>query len=438
MKTLYTLLILLIPFVGFGQEYIEIENSIPHSFDITSDERLVCLYQSETNSEWKFTKFHLFGDDIFNTYMGSYVGGEFGNNLFYNQFFENNFGNFVFLNNGTIWIDTYFGDVFKRNINLRDVDANGEPYGGLYKSFDGNCDSTNVVVEFGEFEDWYETSISCVGLFSLGFYKSQTNTYNILYEGDIEGYSDGNLIVYSEDIDEFDIITLPFVSSKFSVYENDNLIILNDEKILKIDNNFNTIFMVDIPDDFEGDIISTSDGGALLFGKNYSSETLSNDFIIHKLNNNGELLWTNQFGGYNDDEPFDAIEKPDGNFIIVGKKTSDMSSENSLGGMWIVELNSVGDTTKSQTFGQDEDYAKQIRLHPNGNYYILGKVGEHSIILTYNSESSSSIEEYPSHKIKKKIKKITNLLGQEIPLKYNSPMFYIYDDGSVEKKIIIE
>ena len=38
----------------------------------------------------------------------------------------------------------------------------------------------------------------------------------------------------------------------------------------------------------------------------------------------------------------------------------------------------------------------------------------------------------------KKLKKITNLLGQETPIRKNSPMFYIYDDGTVEKKIIIE
>ena len=38
----------------------------------------------------------------------------------------------------------------------------------------------------------------------------------------------------------------------------------------------------------------------------------------------------------------------------------------------------------------------------------------------------------------KKLIKITDLLGQEIPIRKNTPMFYIYDDGSVEKKIIME
>ena len=40
--------------------------------------------------------------------------------------------------------------------------------------------------------------------------------------------------------------------------------------------------------------------------------------------------------------------------------------------------------------------------------------------------------------LKKSMKKIINVLGEEIKIKKNTPLFYIYDDGTVEKKIIIE
>ena len=39
---------------------------------------------------------------------------------------------------------------------------------------------------------------------------------------------------------------------------------------------------------------------------------------------------------------------------------------------------------------------------------------------------------------KKTLLKITDLLGQETPYRRNTPLFYIYDDGKVKKKIIIE
>jgi hypothetical protein len=34
--------------------------------------------------------------------------------------------------------------------------------------------------------------------------------------------------------------------------------------------------------------------------------------------------------------------------------------------------------------------------------------------------------------------KVTDMLGQETPYRRNTPLFYIYDDGTVEKKIVVE
>jgi hypothetical protein len=40
--------------------------------------------------------------------------------------------------------------------------------------------------------------------------------------------------------------------------------------------------------------------------------------------------------------------------------------------------------------------------------------------------------------ISKKLFKITDLLGRETPFKPNTPLIYIYDDGSVEKKVVLK
>jgi hypothetical protein len=39
---------------------------------------------------------------------------------------------------------------------------------------------------------------------------------------------------------------------------------------------------------------------------------------------------------------------------------------------------------------------------------------------------------------KSNLVKITDMLGQETPYRRNTPLFYIYDDGTVEKRIVIE
>ena len=49
--------------------------------------------------------------------------------------------------------------------------------------------------------------------------------------------------------------------------------------------------------------------------------------------------------------------------------------------------------------------------------------------------SSTAIQE---HTIDKELLKVTDLLGREVNEKRNTPLFYIYNDGTVEKKIIIE
>ena len=52
----------------------------------------------------------------------------------------------------------------------------------------------------------------------------------------------------------------------------------------------------------------------------------------------------------------------------------------------------------------------------------------------YNSNPSSIIENYKSNK---ELLKVTDLLGRETK-QTNQPLFYIYDDGTVEKRIVIE
>ena len=79
-----------------------------------------------------------------------------------------------------------------------------------------------------------------------------------------------------------------------------------------------------------------------------------------------------------------------------------------------------------------------ISLSMSGDYSItlINSVGCDSIVnLNLTIISSTSIEE---NNYNKELIKITNILGQEIPYRKNTPLFYIYNDGTVEKKIIIE
>ena len=56
-------------------------------------------------------------------------------------------------------------------------------------------------------------------------------------------------------------------------------------------------------------------------------------------------------------------------------------------------------------------------------------------VITFNVVTYIGIEEQTT---KKELLYTTDLLGKETKDINNQPLFYIYDDGSVEKKLIVE
>jgi hypothetical protein len=69
---------------------------------------------------------------------------------------------------------------------------------------------------------------------------------------------------------------------------------------------------------------------------------------------------------------------------------------------------------------------------------------EYNIDMQHNNDTTCvtttilDVEDLDETESKKKILKITDLLGQAMPYKTNTILFYIYDDGTVEKRIVIE
>ena len=50
----------------------------------------------------------------------------------------------------------------------------------------------------------------------------------------------------------------------------------------------------------------------------------------------------------------------------------------------------------------------------------------------------SAIDEYQITNQNRSLLYITDILGRKITTKYNTPLFYIYDDGTVEKKFNVK
>jgi thiol-disulfide isomerase/thioredoxin len=80
-----------------------------------------------------------------------------------------------------------------------------------------------------------------------------------------------------------------------------------------------------------------------------------------------------------------------------------------------------------------------MSLNVSGDYSVIltNSVGCDSIVyLNLTIINTTGISDIANNK--SNLVKITDMLGQERPYRKNTPLFYIYDDGTVEKRIIID
>ena len=80
------------------------------------------------------------------------------------------------------------------------------------------------------------------------------------------------------------------------------------------------------------------------------------------------------------------------------------------------------------------DEKNRLDLHLAKNLENLSRSQIKKIIISGHLKINDETIKEPS----KKVIKIVDVLGRETPLKPNTPLLYIYNDGSVERKMIIK
>jgi hypothetical protein len=77
-------------------------------------------------------------------------------------------------------------------------------------------------------------------------------------------------------------------------------------------------------------------------------------------------------------------------------------------------------------------------LNVSGDYSVtlINLAGCDSIVNLNLMVTTTGISDIANNK--SNLIKITDMLGQETPYRKNTPLFYLYDDGTVEKRIAIE
>ena len=145
---------------------------------------------------------------------------------------------------------------------------------------------------------------------------------------------------------------------------------------------------INISNKYDGgySISKTADGGFIIGGE--AGHNHNQDFMILKVDQNGNKKWSTKFSDHEDNSAFDAIEASDGNFYLVGH----IRVVNKYEDIKIIKTNSKGNKIWAKTYGGDKDDIGEGIIEAENNTFVVvagtfsyGKAGD-VLLMKINSD----------------------------------------------------
>ena len=204
------------------------------------------------------------------------------------------------------------------------------------------------------------------------------------------------------------------------------------------------------------EVQQTTDGGYIICGTKGYTIDLSEigDIYLIKTHSNGDEMWSNTYGGNYQEYGHSVQQTIDGGYIICGTRwgydvESDPQEENYFSSVYLIKTDQNGEEQWSNTYGIElAGYfaqGKSVQQTADGGYIITGSsrsdmtdYEEDVYIIKTDSEGTLSYSSISPNTSNRKLDKLIDALGREVNHTTNQILFHIYDDGSVEKKFIVE
>ena len=162
-------------------------------------------------------------------------------------------------------------------------------------------------------------------------------------------------------------------------------------------NTFRTIYENEQTDQGISLLESSTDNQYIIAGKSSSFGDFGYDGFLTKVENDGQTLWLEAFGGANPEAIYDLAETPDGGFILVGSTESYGSM---LKDVFVIKVDQNGVLEWTNTYGgNDLDEGRNVYIGEDGLLYLIGYTrsfgfGEADIWLIVIDEQGNELNSY--------------------------------------------
>jgi len=131
--------------------------------------------------------------------------------------------------------------------------------------------------------------------------------------------------------------------------------------------------------DFGWSVQQTSDGGYIIAGRTNSFGAGETDVYLIKTTSNGYTLWTKTYGGTNSEEGMSVQQTPDGGYIIAGK-TNSFGVAGSVD-VYLIKTTSNGDAIWTRTYGGfGWETGMSVQQTSDGGYIIAGSIDSFGVV----------------------------------------------------------